>query len=96
MSVVSALEPELTPAEFKAELAAMVARFGQKLNDNQIIEGLQSELIGAHIQAEGDVLLDGVPATVLCSVGEWAWVVKDRDPSNPETVSINLLTKDAG
>lgn len=35
--------------------------------------------------------LDGLPARVLCTCGEWAWVIKDRDPENPETVSLILL-----
>lgn len=85
------------PAEsFEHALLAVVERYGQKLNDNQIIEGLQAAVVRAHIEADGDILLDGVPAKVLCWVGEWAWVAKDKDSVNPETVSVRLLTRATG
>lgn len=86
----------LFPVEsFEDALQAVVERYGQKLNDNQIIEGLQAAVVRAHIEAEGEILLDGVPAKVLCWAGEWAWVAKDKHPANPETVSVRLLTKGA-
>lgn len=36
-------------------------------------------------------ILDKEPATILCTCGIWAWVVKDSEPNNPETVAISLL-----